>query len=179
MKEVKTTTYRVKNDLERGFTLLEVLIAVSVLTIGAIGMFAVVAQNIAFSSVVSNRLVAAYLAQEGVEIVRNIRDTNFLQIRRGVGTNWRAGLDGCSGGCEADYDDTVLAPAASLRFLRKSGVLYSYDVGNDMIFKRKITITPDGLTTKMLVEVEVSWQERGASYKVLAATELYDWLFVP
>src|SRR3989338_10456135 len=64
---------------EKGFTLIEVIVAVFVLTIGVVGVFALVNQTMAASSILTSRLIAAYLAQEGIEIARNIRDGNFLE----------------------------------------------------------------------------------------------------
>ena len=71
----------------RGFTILEVLVAVFIITVGGLAAYAMVQQIVfdTFSS--SYRLTAAYLAKEGIEIVRNIRDTNWLEAE-----NWDNGL---------------------------------------------------------------------------------------
>ncbi len=63
---------------ESGFTLTEVLIGIMILTIAIVA-----ASNLLVSLINTNRnnvktLQAFYLAQEGVEAVRNIRDTNWL-----------------------------------------------------------------------------------------------------
>ncbi len=76
-----------------GFTILEILIAMLVITIGGLAAYAMV-QQIVFSTFSSSyRLTAAYLAKEGIENVRNIRDTNWLQ----EAPNWYDGLIGDSG----------------------------------------------------------------------------------
>jgi len=61
-----------------GFTILELIVAIFVMTVGVLGAYAVVQQIIVYNSISSSRLTAAYLAQEGIELVRNIRDTNWL-----------------------------------------------------------------------------------------------------
>lgn len=64
--------------MNKGFTILEVLVTMLVLTIGGLAAYAMV-QQIVFSTFSSSyRLTAAYLAKERIEIVRNIRDTNWL-----------------------------------------------------------------------------------------------------
>lgn len=76
----------------KGFTLLELLISIVVISIGVLGTYSVVQQifSLTFSS--SYRLTAAYLAQEGVEVVRNIRDTNWIEE-----DNWKDGIVSSSG----------------------------------------------------------------------------------
>ncbi len=76
-----------------GFTILEVLVTILVITIGGLATYAMV-QQIIFSTLSSSyRFSAAYLAKEGIENVRNIRDTNWLQ----EAPNWYDGLIGDSG----------------------------------------------------------------------------------
>lgn len=69
LKKIKSTS---------GFSLTEVMIGIMILTVAIIS-----ASNLLVSLVKTNRLnvetlQAYYLAQEGVEAVRNIRDTNWL-----------------------------------------------------------------------------------------------------
>ena len=77
----------------KGFTILEVLVAILIITTGGLAAYAMV-QQIIFSTLSSSyRLTAAYLAKEGIETVRNNRDTNWLQ----GAPNWYNGLIGDSG----------------------------------------------------------------------------------
>ncbi len=63
----------------KGFTILEVLVTMLVVTIGGLAAYAMV-QQVVFSTFSSSyRLTAAYLAKEGIEFVRNTRDTNWLK----------------------------------------------------------------------------------------------------
>lgn len=162
----------------RGFTLMEALATIFLITVGVLGAMILVNQTTTFNQVTSSRLVAAYLAQEGIEIVRNIRDTNFLKIRKGVeGANWDNGLTGCQTGCEADYNDSVLI--LNDRYLKIGtgfyNYFYNYKSGSDTPFKRKIIITPEGINI-LKVSVEVSWSERGRIHKVTVQENLYNWL---
>ena len=58
--------------LSKSFTLIEVLVATFVITLGVAGGLVVVSQTTAFTQITSSRLTATYLAQEGIEIVKNI-----------------------------------------------------------------------------------------------------------
>ena len=175
-----------KGRLLTGFTLIEVLAAIFLITVGVMAALIVINQTTVFTQVTSSRLVASYLAQEGIEIVKNIRDTNFLKIHKGVGgVNWDdnilcCGTPPCQ--CEADYDDSALVSAD--RYLKLDGGFYNYDSVTDTVFKRKIIIfdlidlddPPDGIPDQMKVQVLVSWQERGREHKVTAQENLYLWL---
>ncbi len=71
-----------------GFTILELMTAIVVISIGILGAYSVVQQMFVYTSVSSHRLTAAYLAQEQVELVRNARDVNWIR-----GVDWRTGLE--------------------------------------------------------------------------------------
>ena len=66
-----------------GFTLIEVTFAISVMVVGVVGTLAAVQYSTSSISQSCSRLTAAYLAQEGIETARNLRDGNWL--KQGVG----------------------------------------------------------------------------------------------
>jgi len=158
-----------------GFTILEVIIAIFVLSVGILGIISFIFQTTSFSSISSHRLIAAYLAQEGIEIVRNIRDTNWLNEE-----NWNNGLD--IGDYTADYDDSHLSSFTD-RFLNieENNGFYSYESGTSTIFKRKISIQKPNTevcpeSSCIEVTVEVNWQERGKTYSFPPVKErFYNW----
>jgi hypothetical protein len=158
----------------KAFTLIEVLAAGLIITMGATASFALVQNTLSIATNAASQFEASYLAQEGMEIVRNIRDTNFLKIHKGVGGNWTDGLTGCAAGCQGDYTQSSLS-AFQDTFLGFANGFYSHSASTESIFKRKITVSAPSADT-LDVLVEVTWQERGRSHKVQAATQLYNWL---
>ena len=157
---------------QRGFTLLEVTIAVFILVVGIGGAFTLISRTTSSFSDPVDDLTASYLTQEGVEIVRNIRDTNFLRVSNGGGGTWSDGLTGCGGGCEADYTDIVLSPrGATLQQLLHDGTAYSYAAGSTTKFTREIRIL-ENPPNSLDVTVEVFWDDNS----VTASTELHNWL---
>jgi len=170
--------------LRAGFTVIEVLLAITIIIIGTGGVFALTARTVAVASANNNKLVASYLAQEGVEIVRNIRDTNFLKIREGVALSWDEGIIlpgsvcATSPFCQADYSQNSLSVAAGGPLFR-DGVtnLYNHTAGTPTIFIREIKTVAVG-TDKIEVEVKVLWSERGDGREVQAVTEIYNWLIL-
>jgi len=136
----------------------------------------------------SDRLTAAYLAQEGMEIVRNIRDTNWLNMSDDPEATWYDGLSECESGCQADYETTgaatsPLVPYVDIDHLKidDTGDFYNRTSGTDTKFKRKITIT---FATEyiMKVSVQVFWDQKptilnpdGLPGVIETEENLYDW----
>jgi len=172
-----------------GFTMVEMLVAIFVLLVGITGGMAAIVKVITLTSVASSKLTAAYLAQEGLELVRNIRDTNALEYRRDGVTTWDEGLLNCGSGCVIDYldvqDNKPDLPAYDSnnppnnplnRFLYFDESNYYNRRGNGLQtkFQRKITINKPS-NDILNVTVEVMWTDRGALYTVTAQEQLYNW----
>lgn len=147
--------------------------AMTIITTGVVGAFGLVQKVVSFTSISSFRLTAAYLAQEGIEIVKNIRDTNWLE-----GAVWDDGLTGCdiSPFCEADYTNTQSLDFSSGRFLEIHQGFYKYavGVGTETSFKRKIIITPEG-SDILHITVVVSWSERTRQHQFSVQQDLYNY----
>jgi type IV pilus modification protein PilV len=157
---------------QKGFTLIEVLTAIFIITIGAGGVITLINQTVGFTQETSSKLIASYLAQEGIEIVKNIRDSNFLKVYKTGSGDWSDGLTGCSSGCQGDYTSNDLSSYSGQK-LKTDGSFYSYGSGEDTPFSRKITITSDANMLKVVVEI--FWQGKGRDYSFSAQENLYKW----
>lgn len=58
----------------KGQVLVEAMVALSALTLGYLGILALLNQSLGSAATVSDRNIATYLAAEGIEIVRNLSD---------------------------------------------------------------------------------------------------------
>lgn len=72
---------------EKGFSLIEVIIAVGIISFAFVGIMAVFASNIRMEMANRDRITASYLAQEGVEVIRQIRDNSWRE-----GETWDADI---------------------------------------------------------------------------------------
>lgn len=63
----------------KSFTILEVILAIFILTVAVFAAFSLIQQTLIGASLNQSKLAAYYFAQEGLEDVRNIRDTNWLK----------------------------------------------------------------------------------------------------
>jgi len=164
----------------RGFTLLELLITILVIIIGIVGVYMISAQIISYSNLAAFKLTASYFGQEGIEIVKNMRETNFIRDYKSPSSDieWDQGLTVCENGCEADYNaDYKDNPPSSYegKYLNiQSNGFYGYDSGTPTKFKRKITITKVEPII-MRVVVTVDWQEKSKPYSIVVQEDLYKW----
>lgn len=157
----------------KGLTLIELMIAVFVIAVGTVGAFTVLQKVIVSATLSSSRLVASYLAQEGIEIIRNIRDTNWVLVTPpwddDISTNPSNYLDyrsstlpddaNCDGKDYLKYDDIDGYYKCSL---------------NGGKFKRTITVDKSEVD-KMEVTVRVEWSEYGGAHSITVQENLYNW----
>lgn len=163
--------------MKQGFTLIEVLVAIFILTVGVVGVFALINQALVSSSILINRLIASYLAQEGLEIMRNIRDTNWLESAAGA---WDNGFPNAPCGVQYDKNSCPAAWADEYLKINNNG-FYNHQNGIDTPFKRRISITKrdltgDGDPDMMKVKVIVTWEGRGRTHTFMAQENIYNWL---
>jgi prepilin-type N-terminal cleavage/methylation domain-containing protein len=64
-----------------GFTLIEILIAILIFSLGLIAAFTLISTATALSTRSKQEIIATNLLREQIEIIKNIRDTNFLALR--------------------------------------------------------------------------------------------------
>lgn len=158
-----------KNKLQKGMTFLELLVAMFVLIVGISGVAAMLSNTMSASNSNVSRLQAAYLAGEGVEIVRNIRDNNILNYN-----GWHNGIS--PGSWEVVYDSMTLSGVdpANPNFLKiDNNGFYNYDVGSDSTFKRVVDININGDVLE--ITSRVFWQEKGVDQELEVISHLYNW----
>jgi prepilin-type N-terminal cleavage/methylation domain-containing protein len=164
-----------------GFTIIEIIITVAILSFGILGIYGFLQP----ASVLTGRLplnaAAVYLAQEGMEIVKNIRDNN---LKSSVG--WSNGFNICQTGCQLDYKTKTsvegfpnqLKAYDDNNFLNtNSDGFYSYDSGISTKFKRKVTIVqPSGGSANVLkVNVLILWNHNNQSLQYETIAYIYNY----
>lgn len=162
-----------KSNLIKGQLLIESIIAISMITVGLLGIFSLLSQSLGLRRVVSERYTATYLAAEAVEIVKNTIDTNYIEK-----LPWNQNLS-TSGDYELDYNDQPPFSVYLGKLLKyDSGTgIYSYNFGDETQFKRKVTIGyPDGNANRMRVNVLVEWTTRGeGKFSINVEDHFYNW----
>lgn len=97
MTSLHTTKYN------KGFTMIETLVAIFVLLISVTGPLAVAQSGLRAAYIARDTTTAYYLAQDAIEFVKNIRDDNFITAQ----ANWLEYIDNCMFPDTCTVDTTV------------------------------------------------------------------------
>lgn len=164
---------------QRAFTLIETLVATSVLLISLAGPLSIAAQALQSAYYARDQITAFYLAQEAVEYVRAVRDQNYLAE---PALPWLTGLEACiDDECAVDFQNfsnqTCSNSACPFLLLGQTNGLFNLSSGNPTIYRRTLTIntvagSPDEVTVRVMVEWQSSRRDR--SFEI--AEQLFDWL---
>jgi prepilin-type N-terminal cleavage/methylation domain-containing protein len=186
--------FNIKNNKESGFTLVETLVAVAIFATSIAGLISITARGINDNVFVKNKLIAGYLAQEGVELVRNMRDTAVLpennipwQIFLQDENNWVGNCYDDLPGINACYIDGSISELSALpcdengtcpklRFDSQTS-RYTYSVITDSNFTRTITIRPieNGNNEEVIVNSIVEWTQGSNTHQVSYQYNLFNW----
>ncbi len=139
-------TIKKKINSNAGFSLIEVLFSTALFTIGILGVVSLINQSMADSMNRRNETIAGQLAQEGLELVRNIRDNNWLS---GAASAF-VGIQ--SGRIDYKHADNVENSTDYNLQLNGNGL---YERGSEELFKRRIIVAADGSDKK--ITSEVTW----------------------
>lgn len=102
-----------------GQGLLEAIIGIGVILAGTVGTITLVSSTIRAGRTSNNETVAASLAREGIEVARQIRDSNWLAIQDNVsGTTTFQGI----------FDETVPRHVQVPRFLINNNLMFLYSL---------------------------------------------------
>ena len=176
---------REKRRTSRGFTMVEMLIAVTIFTIALSSLISVSANSLKASRTSQESLIGNYLTMEAVELVHNIRDQALLN-RDITDREWYELFggreifddDGCFGGtgtCNFYIDNGTpkLAKCSECKVFFDDNNKYYYQTYHDLFsggeetpFHRTIRIAPPTTSNadEIYVLVETTWPGGGVSY---------------
>jgi len=131
-----------------GFTLVETLVAISIFTASILGLISILASSISDTNYAKKKMIAAYLAQEGIEYVRNMRDTDIISAVNG----------------QAGWDAFKVASK-------------TYPITNPYFsgFTRTITMTTINANEVKIIS-NVSWTQASGNYNATFSENLFNWV---
>lgn len=179
-----------------GFTIIETLVALAIFTFSIVGLIVITSQGIADTNFAKNKFVASYLAQEGIEMVRNVRDSGAL-----TGAAWEdtfqqnalAGLGTCfasaqSTGCDIDADTFAIDSCSAASRNGCGPLRYDISTGAYILNSRNAAVPESpfsrviALRTVSANEVEitstVAWSQGTTSRSVTVVETLADWITI-
>lgn len=200
-----TNNMKTKKSLltgRQGFTLVETLIAVFILSVSIAGPLTIASRALLSANTARNQITAFYLAQDALEYVRVKRDTACLGTSSPCDQSvWLSSLSACTGtdGCYIDsLENAPASPTACpaggcIQATFPSSLYLYYDTTNSRFcyngatctagatvtksqFARSIKIAPVGSqTTEEKVTVQVSWADAATTRSVTIVENLFNW----
>lgn len=148
---------------------MESLIAITIATVGLLGMFSLLSRSLSLTRVIADRYAAANLAGEGIEIVKNLIDNNILAARP-----WNRGL--ATGSYEVEYDADLLPYAGRKLFFSPTSGFYSHDTaGRETNFRREVRLERIG-SDEIRVNSIVKWTSRGGGeFSIDLEDHFFNW----
>ncbi len=180
----------------RGFTLIEIMVVVGIFSMAMVAIFGLYTRNISVQARNKDFLTASMLAQEGLEMVRNVRDRNWLVDPAPPDGAFNSLIGKANDDFIIDYrvdpdpsnmiqdvDATSLDITGDPNFLLyiNSDGFYRHDTTVSLTptrFYRIIKVNDQSAdTTNPYVEftATVQWRDKGVKHEYAASTLLYDW----
>ncbi len=184
----------------KGFTLVESLVAISIFSVSILGLMSVLSDGISNTVYAKDKMIATYLAQEGVEYIRNMRDTYVLFDPVDAGAGWtsfntKLTTASCNGvnGCYLDNRNVNYSaqdrpmtnllltacsasncPDGSLLYDSSSGK-YGYVSGSSSHFTRQIkTVVVSANETKVFSTIY--WNKGSVVNSITFSDNLFNWV---
>ncbi|OGI66253.1 hypothetical protein A3A95_02050 [Candidatus Nomurabacteria bacterium RIFCSPLOWO2_01_FULL_39_18] len=189
----------------RGFTLLETLVAISIFVTSVLALLSILSQGISGANYAKRKIIASYLAAEGVEYIKNLRDTYVLYSASGAvgwnafntkvagGTFPSSSVCATANGCYADdrnvsFSDSSL-PMTDLLLLNctsttcsnapllynSSNGKYSYVGGVNSGYSRKINVIQISPNETKVLST-VYWTQGSGTYNIVFSDNLFSWV---
>ncbi|PIR40098.1 MAG: hypothetical protein COV33_01685 [Candidatus Zambryskibacteria bacterium CG10_big_fil_rev_8_21_14_0_10_34_34] len=177
---------------QQGFTVLESIVAILILSLSISGAFSAVQQGFSQSIIAKDEIKASFLAQEAVEVIKNIRDSNQLYKIQNPSTSrtWLYKIaesgDPCGFGNTCRVDITT--PTSGTYLYTCSGgwgscnnlsqnqtnYIYAYS-GVSSNFKREVQIESIS-ADEISVTVRVYWTKGLVTRDFKVKTVLFNWI---
>ncbi|MBI2627474.1 type II secretion system protein [Candidatus Nomurabacteria bacterium] len=169
------------------FTLVETLVAISIFTVSLLGIMSVLASGIANTNYAKQKMVATYLAQEGIEYIRNMRDTKVLYGSGDSNAKWnqfKSDLSPCNNDSDHacgfntvfPYDVSTCPSLNDCKLYVNNGGYNTNSSGTDSGFVRKIWMDTAGLgSDEVKIFSKVEWTTGSGVKSVTFSENLFNW----
>ncbi len=190
-KRIVTKTASV---VTQGFTLIETLVAITILMISIVGPLTIASKGLSAAVNSKDQVIASYLAQDLMENIMNIRDNALLQNSQDSTTAWNnvflpfvsmcvnatCGLETSPGITQTPFSCGSNNLGCQM-YIDKNYLYYTYASGGGnqkTEFYRTFRITPEtgspGLPDAAEVTVQVTWTNGSVKSKIVLNAILFN-----
>jgi type II secretory pathway pseudopilin PulG len=187
MKNFLKKIIKEKND--RGFTILETLVAIFILVLSITGPMVFAQSGLRTAFLARDQITAFFLAQDAIETIKNLRDSNALEVTN----NWLDGIFICSNmteDCLISIDTTVaidppieicssgVCPKFRVDTDGRFGYDFSTGQSEESRFTRNIYLTEVVEGEELQIVVEVLWTSnvRIGESRIVVQENIYNWI---
>ena len=165
----------------KAFTLIETLLAITLMTVVITAVTGLILTTLQANARNLRSLQATLLAQEGLEALRYMRDSNWLQNYDWDGGDalWGENFEAGSGG------KTVYLQSTACTSILSSHPCFELSTNPDdaevtlecgMVFERSLELAAVAVSTEeSAVTATVTWEERGVDRSIQLSTYLTNW----
>lgn len=176
-----------RSPLAAGFTLLETLVAITLLSVAIVAPMSLTTQSLNSAYYARDQITASYLAQEAIEAVRSVRDGNILlNSLTGSSIDLLTGVPTTNGTpftIDARNNAMATCPLSGSTYicppLQTDGTLYGYSTGwTATQFTRSVSAAfVNGDINEIKVTVTISWTTGPLQNRSFSTSEnLYRWV---
>ncbi len=165
--------------------MLEMLFAVLIFSFALISLMVIASRGVVSTNTSRNQLIAEFLAEEGIEVGRNMRDANYINQRDWIQGN---GLAQCENApCDVSYPETadenpILIPcdggSCVGQYLTENQGTYrpiGQTAGTETTFWREVLLLPSTTENQKILQSTVHWKERKLNRKHTVTTYVSNW----
>lgn len=166
---------------QKGFSLVETLVAITILLIAVVGPISLIGDSVHKIYYAKDEIIAINLAQEGIEAVRKVRDTNKLSV-----VAWDSGItagyyivdSGNISGFTSTLSATLLTTPQTVYVDTAIGGLYwqTNAVGYlPTSFSRIVRIEQISAGVENKITATVIWKTGGDTGTIAVSENLFNW----
>lgn len=181
---------------QRGFTLLETLVAIFILVLSVTGPMTFAQSSLRTAFLSRDQITAFFLAQDAIETIKNMRDDNALK-----GKAWSEGIEVCSSAVTKDclisietiYNGAVggvrgkievkectagTCPPLKNDSMGRFGYTFGSGQSSDSRFIRNVYVKEVVPNVEMEIVVEVTWVSnvRIGSSRIVVQENIFNWI---
>lgn len=166
---------------QKGFTIVETLVAVAILMISIAGPLTIAQKSLMSAIQAKDQVTASFLAQDAMEYIKNIRDTN-----KANGRSWLdEGLEApCAEGGDTICTVDTISDTINSSTIGQDNYLYYSPTGyvhvdnttatEKSIFQRYLVIIPSDNPREATVIVTVKWKNGTLENEIRLENQIFD-----
>lgn len=168
-----------KFSSQKGFTLIETLVAVTILMISIAGPLTIAYKSYAAAVTARDQMIASYLAQDAMEYLKHVRDNNLF---KGSSTSMLEGFGQCgvNNVCTVDTQTGIISFSSPQLFKSDPDSWYGHSGSLKTPFSRSFYVTgvsnagSPALPAEAKIVVTVTWRNGTVTNQVVYDNEIYN-----